>query len=268
MLTARMVEKKILLITGPELRHRYYSNNLNHHFHLAGIIVEGSNYPQPQAQSSEEKDAWDWFFFRRHKHETKVFKNSDKLSSKNTPQVSKLSHGEINSRDSINTIKSIGPNLIALFGSSVLGSELLDLFPKRIFNLHVGLADRYRGSSCNFWPIYDRNLGDLGATIIRIDKGIDSGETLAQEKINLEEKDDEQSLIEKTIILGTKLMIDTIHKWMDGALKPLATSNKGKLFMQKDFTPESILRVRKMVEGNEIQGMIKTIWVRRKRSIH
>ena len=76
---------------------------------------------------------------------------------------------------------SIGPDLIALFGSSILGSELLDLFPKRIFNLHVGLADRYRGSSCNFWPIYDRNLGDLGATIIRIDKGIDSGETLAQE---------------------------------------------------------------------------------------
>ena len=99
---------------------------------------------------------------------------------------------------------------------------MLDLFPKRIFNLHVGLVDRYRGSSCNFWPIYDRNLGDLGATIIRIDKGIDSGETLAQAKINLEEKDNEQSLITKTIILGTELMIAAIHKWMDGTLKPLS----------------------------------------------
>lgn len=253
-----MVKKNILLVTGPDLRHRYYTNNLNHHFHLAGIIVEQSNYPQPQAESSEEKDAWDWFFARRHNHEAKIFNNSGKLSSKNTPQVSKLSPGGINSRESINTIKSIRPDLIAVFGSSILGPELLDLYPKRIFNLHVGLADRYRGSSCNFWPIYDRNLGDLGAAIIRIDKGTDSGETLVQAKINLEEKDNEQSLIAKTIILGTKLMIAAIHKWMAGTLKPLGASNKGKLFMQKDFTPGSILKVRKMVEGNEIQAMIKT----------
>ena len=87
----------------------------------------------------------------------------------------------------------------------------MDRFPNRILNLHVGISGHYRGSSCNFWPIYDERLEYLGATLLTINSGIDTGEILAQATIEIEEDDTEQSLMGKTLILGADLTIHFIR---------------------------------------------------------
>ena len=45
-------------------------------------------------------------------------------------------------------------------------------------NLHLGLSPYYRGSSCNFWALYDQNPAYVGATIHLLSKGLDSGDML------------------------------------------------------------------------------------------
>ena len=51
-------------------------------------------------------------------------------------------------------------------------------FEKNAFNIHMGLSPYYRGSSCNFWALYDGNAGCVGATIHVLSKGLDSGDML------------------------------------------------------------------------------------------
>lgn len=109
-------------------------------------------------------------------------------------------------------IGSFNPTKILIFGTSLLNNKFLDLFPNCIFNLHVGLSQYYRGSSCNFWPIFDLRLDRLGATIHVVSDGLDEGNIILQGRINLEENDSEFVLMVKTITLGTELMIRAIEK--------------------------------------------------------
>jgi len=46
---------------------------------------------------------------------------------------------------------------------------------KRAVNIHMGVSPFYRGSSCNFWALFDGNAHLVGATIHMLTKGLDSG---------------------------------------------------------------------------------------------
>ena len=42
----------------------------------------------------------------------------------------------------------------------------------------MGISPYYRGSSCNFWALYDRKPSYVGSTIHFLSKGLDSGDIL------------------------------------------------------------------------------------------
>ncbi|HOP16208.1 MAG: methionyl-tRNA formyltransferase [Chromatiaceae bacterium] len=66
-----------------------------------------------------------------------------------------------------------------VFGASFIKGWLCDhLVERGAFNIHMGLSPYYRGSSCNFWAMYDDRPHMVGATIHRLSSGLDSGPML------------------------------------------------------------------------------------------
>ena len=66
-----------------------------------------------------------------------------------------------------------------VFGSSYIKGELVDiLVQRRCFNIHMGTSPYYRGSSTNFWSMYDERPEYTGATVHMLTKGLDSGPML------------------------------------------------------------------------------------------
>src|SRR5260221_7513736 len=66
-----------------------------------------------------------------------------------------------------------------VFGASYIKAPLIDLLLERnTVNIHMGLSPMYRGTSCNFWALYDNNPHLVGATIHKLSKGLDSGPML------------------------------------------------------------------------------------------
>lgn len=250
-------QEEILVITGEDLRHQYFANQVNAQFPLAAVLTETASYPSPPAASGEEKKAWDWFFTRRAEYESKVFAAVNRTL--NQPPVIKIPKGQLNSLETLQIIKRFNPGFIAIFGIGMLRESLLDQFPRRIFNLHVGLPEFYRGSSCNFWPIHDRQLEKLGAAVHLTNEGIDKGQIAAQAAIELDDNDDEQSLIGKTLLVGVQLMIATITHWQNKTLSFSPLTKPGKLYLRKEFTPHGVLRVRQMVESGELAHQLKLI---------
>jgi methionyl-tRNA formyltransferase len=251
------MEPKITLITGPGLSHRYFVNRLNREFPIEYVLVEEVSYPNFTSNSQKYQEAWEWFFRRRKEYEENTFADSEMWTRKNQPRIISVPTGQLNSSETLKTLETQQPEIIILFGSSLIGREIMDRFPNRIINLHIGLSGQYRGSSCNFWPIYDERLNCLGATLLTINAGIDTGEILAQATIKLEEGDTEQSLMGKSLILGMDLTVQVIHQWLDGKCAPLPLERNGKLFQKKDFTPEAVLKVKNMVEGGHLASLIK-----------
>ena len=248
---------KIALITGPGLNHRYFVNRLNREFLIECVLVEEVSYPNFTSKSQKYEEAWKWFFRRRKEYEEKVFSDSELWPKKNQPEIIPIATGQLNSAGTLKVLKDRQPEIIILFGSSLIGQKIMEDFPDKIINLHVGISGQYRGSSCNFWPIYDGRLDCMGATVLTINAGIDTGEILAQSTIKLKEGDTEQSLMGKSLILGMDLTTQVVRQWFQGQCPPLPLERNGKLFQKKEFTPEAVLKVKEMVENGQLAALIK-----------
>ena len=156
MLICSLLEKKITVLFG------------NVYFCFSGF----SNFPKDVSFCSESKrNCFLVCFSLLH-----LLNCSNGIPSKNIPKFFDIETGCLNNDETLQAIQSFSPTKIIIFGTSLLDSKYLKLYPNRIFNLHVGLSQHYRGSSCNFWPIHELRPDLLGATIHYVEKGIDNGE--------------------------------------------------------------------------------------------
>ena len=252
-------QHNIVVMTGKDLRHQYFIKKLNYKFRIAAVFIDTPVYPSPPHATEEEHLAWNWFFDRRQLFEKTTITPKLSIKSKNVPNYYYLKKGEINSPKTRAILKQYMPGFIAVFGVGIIDEITLSLYPNSIFNLHVGLPKFYRGSSCNFWPIHNCDLTNLGATIHQVEKGIDTGKISAENHIHLKPNDNEQSLLWKTLEIGTKLMEETIKNWQTGKLCLRKQKQKGQLYRMSDFKPSAILRVKKMVESGELRIQIESI---------
>ena len=85
----------------------------------------------------------------------------------------------INHPDVVRLAKELQPDLICVFGTSLIRGELLQQGRLGIINLHGGLSPEYRGADCTFWALYNGEPEKIGCTLHYIDAGIDTGRLIA-----------------------------------------------------------------------------------------
>ena len=66
----------------------------------------------------------------------------------------------------------------------IIKPEILALFPDKAINLHIGYLPWNRGVDPNLWSFLDDT--PKGVTIHHIDEGIDTGDIIYQEKVDME----------------------------------------------------------------------------------
>jgi folate-dependent phosphoribosylglycinamide formyltransferase PurN len=250
--------KNIILMIGDGLRHQYFFRQINSIHSISAVFILSSKYPKPLAKTKEENDAWNWFFKRRDEFEKNTLTQILDLKSKSKPDIINLEGSKLNSSETLSLIKKYSPGFIAVFGIGIIKEEILSYCPDSFYNLHVGIPEYYRGSSCNFWPIYNRDLKNLGATVHKIEKGIDTGQIAEKKTITLKSHDNEQSIMWKTLEVGTQLMNETLHKWKQGELHLKVQKQIGKQYKMIEFNPAAILNVKLMVESGELRSKLKS----------
>ena len=124
-------------------------------------------------------------------------------------------------------LRALAPGLIvvAAFGQ-ILRQEVLDLPPHGCINVHASLLPRWRGAS----PIQAAILAgdaETGVTIMRMDKGLDSGPILSQRAMPIDAKDTAATLSDKLSSLGANLLVDTLPGCLSGELKSASQPEKG-----------------------------------------
>jgi|APTNR8051073442_1049403.scaffolds.fasta_scaffold01719_12 methionyl-tRNA formyltransferase len=85
-------------------------------------------------------------------------------------------------RIGVEGVTGCGADFIVSYGYRFLiGADVISALSGRIVNLHVSLLPWNRGSDPNFWSFFDDT--PKGVSIHRIDRGIDTGALLAQERL-------------------------------------------------------------------------------------
>ena len=91
----------------------------------------------------------------------------------------------INSPEGVAALRELQPDLlvVAAYGQ-ILSPEVLSVPPLGGINVHASLLPKYRGAAPVAWAIM-RGETQTGVTIIRMSAGLDAGDMLAQEAIDI-----------------------------------------------------------------------------------
>lgn len=117
----------------------------------------------------------------------------------------------INAKTSLLKLSSFSPDLlVSIAGNEIFKNPLIKLAPKGCLNLHTALLPKYRGLMPSFWVLKNNEL-KTGVSVFFVDEGIDSGEIICQESINIGNSSQE-NLIRRTKSIGMKLIIEAIIK--------------------------------------------------------
>lgn len=90
-----------------------------------------------------------------------------------------LKMGDLNKVDLKLLEPALQSDAYVVFGASYIKGPLVKhLVEHTCFNIHMGVSPYYRGSSTNFWALYDERPEYVGATIHMLTEGLDSGPML------------------------------------------------------------------------------------------
>ena len=117
-----------------------------------------------------------------------------------------------------NSLKQYKPDLIVSAGfMKIIGPQVLAAFSGRIINTHPALLPKFPGAHA----VADALAAGekvTGSTIHFVDEGVDTGEVIAQEKVEIEVSDTENTLHERVKVTERKLLVDVVAKFVSGEL--------------------------------------------------
>jgi phosphoribosylglycinamide formyltransferase-1 len=146
---------------------------------------------------------------------------------------------DINNSQISSYLSTLHPDYIVVFGTGLV-KEPITAHCTNIINIHLGMSPFYRGTATTLWPYINNEPEFLGATVLSLDSGIDSGDIFHVVLPN------EATLIATpniTSLYLTKKAIDSIpsiiHNRCTAKYKQDLTL--GKLYLNKNFTPEHLM---------------------------
>lgn len=168
---------KITVFTSNQPRHLNLVERLSDISDECYSIVETNTvFPGRVRGFFKKSEIFQNYFTNVIKSEKKIF--GDIRFSKNIKNLI-IQSGDLNHIDMETLKPALSSDLYVVFGASYIKGWLIDfLVAKKAINIHMGISPYYRGSSCNFWALYDNNPHLMGATIHMLSSGLDSGEIL------------------------------------------------------------------------------------------
>ena len=244
---------KIVLITSDSLRHKYIAAAISEKISLKLVVSEAKSAKIQDTEHLTSKDAEfiKAHFEAREKSEAEYFGRFKNFPS-DVPLL-KVPFSGVNSSEIQKEICTVNPDFIVLFGSSIINDTLLQKFPQRVINLHLGLSPYYKGSATNLFPFYYEEPECVGATIHLATSKVDEGAVLHQLRPKMEESDTLHDIGNKTIVQAGKILPEIIELYSEKKIIPKSIEEEeGKIFRNKDLNP-SVLR---QVYLNFEKGMI------------
>lgn len=170
--------KSITVFTSNQPRHLSLVFELSKVYEKVFAIIECNTVKPGEVKDFFDKsDIMKTYFSHVMKAEKEIFGEINFLPQNVSPLILKM--GDLNKID-IRILKpSLNSEAFVVFGSSFIKGDLIDiLVKKKCLNIHMGVSPFYRGSSCNFWALYNEDYQYVGATVHLLSKGLDSGNML------------------------------------------------------------------------------------------
>lgn len=255
---------RLAILTSTDIRHRYFVNAVRRRFPVAAVGYERTGYA-PAARADDagltdaERSIIRHHFAERARQEELYFGHdaAPVADSPNT-RVLPISTATLNSAATLAFLESAGVDAVAVFGTNLIRSPLLERFGGRMINLHLGLSPYYRGTATNFYPLLYGEPEYVGATVHLIDRGIDAGPILHHARPDITADDMPHTIGCKAIQAGINKMLLALRELDEGRLRPVpqwpvATA---RLCLRKDYDPRDVVRLYEKIQAGLIRDYV------------
>ncbi len=131
-------------------------------------------------------------------------------------------------------VDRLQPDIICVFGTSLIRQPLLGKGRLGMVNLHGGLSPEYRGADCTFWALYNAEPEKAGCTLHFIDAGIDTGRLIAHVCPEVLPDDGELTLFWRAVKDSAEVYAETLDRLERAEPMGKAQLQKGRLYQVRD----------------------------------
>ena len=185
-MTTDPADRRLVVLTGDGLGERYVANRLSAALPIAAIVVDNRVRRRSLRRAFRGGVArgcsrLGLFAFRAavgdgEAHDAALRRRLGAELTSDFARADIVTRVDgVNSPEAVQAVSSARPDALLVFGTSIVGPEILGVPRDLAFNLHTGMSPRYRGTDCAFWPVVNREPQWIGATVHECTADVDGG---------------------------------------------------------------------------------------------
>lgn len=121
-----------------------------------------------------------------------------------------------NNEEFVEKIKSLNPDVICVVAyGKILPKEILEIPRYGCINVHGSLLPKYRGAAPIQWAVLNGDK-ETGVTTMYMRKGMDTGDMILKEKVEIGEDETTGELWDRLSKIGAKLLVETLKQIEEG----------------------------------------------------
>jgi methionyl-tRNA formyltransferase len=257
-----MPQPRVVILCGGAPRHVYVANRLCRSLDVVAIVQEVGRRLTPGRLAAlarppvAARKIGRWLRDRRRyagNREAKFFFGDGEVRL-DRPQLRHEAR-YINDAEVAQRVAALAPDVVAVFGTSLIRPPLLGQGRLGMLNLHGGLSPDYRGADCTFWALYNGEPQQVGCTLHFINAGIDTGALIAHVCPEVCDGDDELLLFWRAVRDAAEVYVEAIERLARGERLGMRQDRKGRLYQVKDRTWAAEREFARRLPGGVVRGV-------------
>ena len=132
-----------------------------------------------------------------------------------------------NNQEVLDLLDKLAPDVIAVVAyGKILPKEVLDIPKYGCINVHGSLLPKYRGAAPMQWALINGEK-ETGITTMFMDVGMDTGDMLLKEEIEIKDDYNLEKIHDKLMVIGAKLLVKTIDGVVSGTITRIPQPKDG-----------------------------------------
>ncbi|MCI1648760.1 MAG: methionyl-tRNA formyltransferase [Bacteroides sp.] len=188
-------------------------------YHVVGVIT----MPDKPAgrghklQSSPVKQYVDAYNEGLKVAQSKVTNTTDRVAAE---EIVLLQPEKLKDETFLDALRELKADLQIVVAFRMLPEVVWNMPRLGTFNLHASLLPQYRGAAPINWAVINGDT-ETGVTTFFLRHDIDTGEVIRQERIPIADTDNVGVVHDKLMVLGGRLVLETVDAILDGSVKPI-----------------------------------------------
>lgn len=114
-----------------------------------------------------------------------------------------------NSVDVERFLRDVQPDIVIARCKSLLKESIFSIATRGTFVMHPGICPQYRNAHGCFWALAKNDRDNVGMTLLKIDKGIDTGPVYGYYRCEFDERRDSHHVIQHKVVFDNLELLET-----------------------------------------------------------